>query len=123
MAFTTDDVPIAMVRQILEWTTDGRPSVVSGVDLEACLAGARAPLHLIVGAADRVALPSSATIAAEAWGGTSDVCEVPGFGHLDLLYGHTVADDVHAPVLRWLAPRRRRSWGLADDEPAATSVA
>ena len=111
MAYTTDDVPVAMVRQLLDWVDGGRPSLVEGVELEASLGRARAPLHVLVGASDTVALPASAAAAVAAWGGRATPHTVPGHGHLDLLYGHDVGEAVHERVITWLQPLRERSWG------------
>jgi len=111
LAYATDDVPVAMVQQLLEWVHEARPSLVRGVDLAACLAQGTAPLHVLVGTQDPVALPGSAAAAAASWGGRCTQHHVADHGHLDLLVGRRAPELVFDPVLGWLSEHRERSWG------------
>lgn len=110
LAYTTEDVPLAVAEELLRWIDVGEPSLVPGVDLLASLAGARAPLHVLQGTADTLALPHGAAAVAGAWGGEVQVTSCEGYGHLDLLLARDVAHVVHAPLLAALGGHRDRCW-------------
>ena len=113
LAFAVDDVPVGFARRMLAWLREGRVELVPHVDLLASLAPARAPLLVMVGSADAVALPAGGRLLAAAWGGPAVTRAVEGFGHADLLLGAEVAERVHAPLLAWLEALRPRVWAPA----------
>ncbi len=110
LAYTTEDLPLSVAEELLDWVARGTPHLAPGVDFEASLADARAPLHVLQGSDDTLARPESAARAQAAWGGETTVTQVAGAGHLDLLLGRDVAADVHKPLIEWLVTHRDRAW-------------
>lgn len=111
LAYATDDVPVAVAQELMSWIRSGRPEVIPHVDFEASLGAAKAPLHVMTGSADTVALPGSSEAAMAAWGAAADHTRIDDHGHLDLLLGREVAEQVHGPLVAWLSRHRARSWG------------
>lgn len=112
LEITSDDLPVALVRQIGGWLEAGTLTSRGGaVDLVEGFVDAEVPLLAVAGSNDPVGPPVSVRPAVERWGHADrSLVEVPGFGHLDLLLGEGADERVFAPVILWLEARRRLAW-------------
>ncbi len=114
MTYGAEDLPIALVRQVLRWMREGRLVSRDGsVDWTASLASGRAPLRLIVGEADPLWAPAFAEAAADLWQGPSVVQRLAGWTHLDAVVAEDAGETVHGPLVDWLVGHRRLAWGQA----------
>ncbi len=115
LAYTGEDVPVGMLAEMARWLAVGRVELVPGQELEAACRAARAPLHVVRGSEDAVCAAASLSAARVGWGGAVQVTEIPGYGHVDLVFGAQAAVDVFAPCVGWLAARRAVSWRDVED--------
>lgn len=108
----SDDVPVALLRQMLDWIDAGGMVSDGGViDLVEAMADARVPMLSIAGTGDPLGTPDAARPAVERWGGgDATLRTVEGFGHLDLLLGDRADVLVFDPLIEWLSTRRRLAW-------------
>jgi pimeloyl-ACP methyl ester carboxylesterase len=110
--WAAEDVSVGLARQVAGWVGQGCWSSRSGiVDYAATLGSARVPLLAVVGGDDRICSPEAALRAVELWGGRDrTAARIPGYGHLDALFGADAEARVFAPLASWLHARRRHAW-------------
>lgn len=117
-----EDVPASLVAQVAAWMSRGRMVDRTGLyDYTSALAAVRAPLFVGYTHDDPLCPPAAALAAVEAWGGDdARVCALPdGLGHFGaVLSGGPPA---WAPLVSWLAERRRVCWDAGPDAFGATS--
>ncbi len=112
LEFASEDLPIALLRQLMDWQDRGLPTTREGhFDYSESVVTADVPLLAIAGTDDAIAGPEAVRPGPESWG-HADVTMwlVDGAGHLDLLLSAAAADSVFGPVSDWLQDRRRLAW-------------
>ena len=92
-----------------------RDRLEPGRDFEASCGRARAPLLVLRGTDDVLCSTEAVEAAGRCWGGQVTVRQVPGYGHVDLVYAPGSGVDVFAAALAWLDRGRHVSWGDVED--------
>lgn len=111
------DVNRGVLRQMLRWVAhpDGALVSMSGERYDDHFDRIRMPLLLLAGAADHLVPPASVEYVRDRAASTDVTYQVVGeasgashdYGHGDLVLGARAAEDVFAPVIRWLIAHER----------------
>lgn len=112
LELASDDLPIALLRQLAAWLEAGTLTSRGGVvDLVETFVDAEVPLLAVAGSHDPLGPPEAVRPAVERWGHPdAALLEVDAHGHLDLLLGEDADAQVFVPLTRWLDARRRLAW-------------
>lgn len=107
-----DDLPVGLLRQLHRWLERGAWTDRTGhVDYAEALADARGDLLVFVAEDDALCPPAAGRLAAERWGGEATTRVLPsGWGHLDPVTAIDAVEQVHEPLVAWLAARRKAAW-------------
>lgn len=106
-----EDVPVALNRELAGWAFSDGQLRVDGEPVAAAIALNRQPARFFAGAADHIAPAGAVAAGFELWGGADKTFTVLGtahgygadYGHGDLAIGRNAAEEVFAPIERFLA--------------------